>query len=503
VTSVSEQRAEPPAPDGPVGSIWRSTAVMFGSRGAIQLLSVAKGIAVARLLGPTDLGSFFLVSGVVGALEIASHPGLQDALIDADDERPRRWHAAWTFLVIRGAVISALLMLAAPPIAAWLRAPDLVPLLRVVALVPFIRGFTSLSLDWRARRVDLRPTATTELVANIAELTAGIVLAALTHSAWGLIAAMLIGVGVRTAWSYRYSGFRPRVVLSLTEVRPLMRFGKWRFGSNVLYYVSTRADDVLVGRYLGRAPLGSYRIAYRLANLPTTEIVSVLETVAFPALAVRARESREWAISTYSRYLTLTCGLAGPMAAVSAALAQPVVAALLGPAYANAAVPLAIMCVAGYLRALVSTAGSLVLGLGRPALDTAMGAMRAVVLVVAIIILAPHGVVGAAVASLLSLLVTVPVWMYSLWRVDARPLHAVAVAIGRLPVAAAAGGAAWAVAHLPLSPLVKVLVGSVAGLLAWVVATVTLDRPLADEVTAILRRLNVTRFVSARWPWAA
>jgi hypothetical protein len=125
------------------------------------------------------------------------------------------------------------------------------------------------------------------------------------------------------------------------------------------------------------------------------------------------------------------------------------------------------------------------------------------VLVVAIIILAPHGVVGAAVASLLSLLVTVPVWMYSLWRVDARPLHAVAVAVGRLPVAAAAGGAAWAVAHLPLSPLVQVLVGSVAGLLAWVVATATLDRPLADEVTVILRRLNVTRFVTSRWPWAA
>ena len=75
MTSVSDERAEPPAP-GPVGSIWRSTAVMFGSRGAIQVLSVAKGIAVARLLGPTDLGSFFLVSGVVGALEIASHPGL-------------------------------------------------------------------------------------------------------------------------------------------------------------------------------------------------------------------------------------------------------------------------------------------------------------------------------------------------------------------------------------------------------------------------------------------
>ena len=105
-----------------------------------------------------------------------------------------------------------------------------------------------------------------------------------------------------------------------------MRFSKWRVGSNLLYYVSTRADDLLVGRYLGRRSLGNYRIAYRLANVPTTEIVSVLESVAFPALAVRARESPASAIATYPRYLALTCGLAGPMAAVFAALAQPLVA---------------------------------------------------------------------------------------------------------------------------------------------------------------------------------
>ena len=270
---------------------------MFGSRGAIQLLSVAKGIAVARLLGPTDLGSFFLVSGVVGALEIASHPGLQDALIDSDDERPRLWHATWTFLVIRGAVISLVLVLARPADRRMAERPRH----RATAAGRRPRAVHPRLHQPGARLAGSagRPAAdgVTELVANVVELTAGIVLAALTHSAWALVAAMLIGVGARTAWSYRYTGFRPRLVFSIAEVRPLMRFGKWRLGSNVLYYVSTRADDLLVGRYLGRTSLGSYRIAYRLANLPTTEIVSVLESVAFPALAVRARESREWAIS--------------------------------------------------------------------------------------------------------------------------------------------------------------------------------------------------------------
>ena len=153
------------------------------------------------------------------------------------------------------------------------------------------------------------------------------------------------------------------------------------------------------------------------------------------------------------------------------------------------------MCVAGYLRALISTAGSLVLSLGRPALDTAMGAIRATVLAVGIVMLAPHGIVGAAIASLLSLLVTVPVWLFSLYRVHARPLHAVAITAGRLPAAIAAGGAAWAVAHLPWPPLLQVVVGLAAGGVAWLAAVALFDRRLGDELLAIIRRLNVTRFL--------
>jgi O-antigen/teichoic acid export membrane protein len=181
---------------------------------------------------------------------------------------------------------------------------------------------------------------------------------------------------------------------------------------------------------------------------------------------------------------------------VFAALAQPIVAALLGPRYAAAAVPLAIMCVAGYLRALVSTAGSLVLSLGRPALDTMMGAVRATVLVVGIITLAPRGVAGAAVASLLSLVVTVPMWVLSLWRVQARPGHAVRIAIGRLPAAAVAGGTAWAVAHLPWPSLACVVVGMVAAFGAWLVAVILFDRRLSEELVIALRRIRPKRAMS-------
>jgi O-antigen/teichoic acid export membrane protein len=472
------------------GSALHSAAYVFGARIAVQLLSVAKGIFVARLLGPSDLGAFFLVTAVVGALEIASHPGLEDALIDSSDERPSLWQAAWTFLIVRGAVVSGLLVLLAAPISSWLNAPEIAPLLRVVALVPLLRGFTSLSLTWTRRRVDLRPAVKTELVANIVETVLGVALVVATGSPWALVAAMLCGTAARTLWSFRYDGFSPRFRFSWAVLRPLVWFSKWRFVSNLLYYVSVRADDLLVGRYLGRDTVGNYRIAYRLANLPTTEIVTVLEQVAFPALAQRAKESPALAIDAYHRYLMLTCGLAGPLVAVVAALAQPIVATLLGPAYAAAATPLAIMCVAGYLRAIVSTSGSLVLGLGRPQLDTLMSSARAVVLVVAIVALARYGIVGAAVASLLSLVVTIPLWLFVLAKIGARPVAALGVVVRRLPVAVTAGAAAWSVTLVTWGPFARLLVGGAAGLVGGAIGVALFDRPLGRELSSVARRLR-------------
>jgi O-antigen/teichoic acid export membrane protein len=217
--------------------------------------------------------------------------------------------------------------------------------------------------------------------------------------------------------------------------------------------------------------------------MPTTEIVSVVEQVAFPAFARKARESPELALATYPRYLLLICGLAGPLAAVFAALAQPIVSALLGSAFAAAAAPLAIMCLAGYLRAIVSTAGSLVLGLGRPELDALMGLARAVVLVTGVIVLSRFGVIGAAVASLLSLVVTIPVWLLSLAKVGASPVETVHITVARLPATVTAGIAAWSVGLTSWGPVASLLAGLVAGAVGFLVGIALFDRPLQRELT--------------------
>ena len=120
-----------------------------------------------------------------------------------------------------------------------------------------------------------------------------------------------------------------------------------------------------------------------------------------------------------------------------------------------------------------------------------MGAIRAVVLVVGIIVLAPHGIVGAAIASLLSLVVTVPMWLYSLCSGATRghctpsPSPPVACRSPSPPAGPHGPSPTCPGRHGCAS-----LAGSAAGAVAWVLAVVLLDRRLADELVPLLRRLH-------------
>src|SRR3712207_4907046 len=105
----------------------------------------ARYIVIARLLAPGELGKFFLVAAILAAAEVTTQPGLEDALIQRRDRSERTWRASWTFLVLRGAVLSGIVVAIAGVLTSALDNPDVAPLLRVAALYIFLRSLRSLA----------------------------------------------------------------------------------------------------------------------------------------------------------------------------------------------------------------------------------------------------------------------------------------------------------------------------------------------------------------------
>ena len=480
---------DPDVPNAQVAT--RSGLYSVVASGGCAVLGLVRSIAVARILAPEEFGRFVLVATILGVLDIASQPGLESAALQQGRLRQRTLQTLWSALILRAAFLTLALLAIAEPLANWFGAPDSAGLLRGIAFVPLVRSFASLAVLARAHKVDLAPQARLQLSAQGTETVVSVVACAVTGSANGLVLGLLAGAAVELVGSWQVSGFRPRFCLAAGELWPLVRFGRWVFASNVLGFLSTNGDDLVVGRVAGAGPLGLYRAAYRLANLPTVQLSHALSRVAFPALSRLQDVSPATRNEVFLRYLRLTTAVAGVLGAAVTATASDLVVTLLGEAWSGAATPLSIMAGAGVIRAVVGTGGTYFLAGARPQLDTWMQMVRVAVLASGIALLLPlFGISGVAAASLLSVIAIVPGWLFGLRRFGLGCRRVLAEVAGPLLIVITSGVAGSVVASLVPGPLPAVLLAAVAVFGTWLLMIWRLQPSLRRELELVVEHLK-------------
>jgi len=464
----------------------------LGGSVGVKGLLVVRSIVVARLIEPNEFGRFVLVATALGFLEAVSQPGLTAAVVQRPEVRRNELEAAWTLLVVRGLALTVVFIVAAPWISDLLGQSDLTGLLRGMGLLFLVKGAASLSIHVRARSVELGPQIRTQLVGALVGTVVAIAASAAFRTAWGMVIGLVTGAVAEVVGTYFVEGFRPRFRFARGELRGFLGFGRWYFAIVFLEYLSTAGDDLVIGRRLGTDPLGSYGMAYRIGNTPTTEVSHVVGRVAFPALS--RVEERQRRIDAYRRVLVVVAGLAAPMAALLVVLAQPLVLSLLGPEWRPAVTPLAIMAVAGLLRAVFATAGQLFPAVGRPDLGTWMLAARTALLFLGLVVLLdPYGITGAAWASLISVAGMGPLWLYGLHRIQHSSRTMVATVALRIPGAVVAGLVALAATYAIDSDGWSLLIGLLAGTGAFVVWVALADTTLRTGLRDIVSRSGVMR----------
>ena len=128
--------------------------------------------------------------------------------------------------------------------------------------------------------------------------------------------------------------------------------------------MALNSDNFVVGRWIGAASLGLYSRAYTLMNLPFTYASAVMSSVLFPAFAqVQGEPPR--VRRAYLLLTQLTAMVAASAMATMAVVAPHFVRALYGSRWNGAVLPLQILCVAGYFRALYHLGGVVAQSVGR------------------------------------------------------------------------------------------------------------------------------------------
>lgn len=378
------------------GASWFS-ALRIITRG----LTIVKIAILARLLLPSQFGEFGIATILLGLLEIFTETGINVFLLQEKSDPEKYVDTAWAISIIRGLVISFLILLTAPLVSQFFRATNIIPLIYLISLVPFIRGFINPLIVKFQKNLLYRQEFTYRSSIIITESVVIIVLAYLTHSvysfAWGLIVSAIVEVII----SHLFINPRPRLDLNLSQTKLIITRGKWVTGYGIMEYVYTQSDNIVVGRFLGQTSLGIYQNAYKLSVLPLTEIGEVFYKVTFPIfMRLTQYPARLKKAALKSSLILVSLLLVSSF--ILFYFAQPIISIFLGPNW-QAAVPVVkILAFLGLLRGLGYSFNSLFFALKKQHYVTIITTTSAAGLLASIIPLVNnYGLLGAAYSAMI------------------------------------------------------------------------------------------------------
>ncbi|MGH6897898.1 MAG: lipopolysaccharide biosynthesis protein [Geminicoccaceae bacterium] len=455
------------------GLLW-----MLSGAGSQALLRLVLMLVLARLLGPEAFGIVGAALVVIHIALVFSNLGISSAIVQRAQLEDRHLHTAFALALGSGALITLVVALLAPWVAAFFDFEGLTDVLRAMALVPLLANLGVVAEGLLRRDLAFRRLAIIWVISFFVGYgLVGVTLALMGAGVWALVGASLTEFGARSTMQLA-SRPHPKTgpldpaalwhILVFSGGLTLRRFG---------HQLSQGLDNIVVGRWLGAEALGLYGRAYQLVSMPSATLGKAMGAVMFPVLS-RVQEDRARLAAAYRRSTAVIALLAIPAAAAVIVLAPELITVLLGEAWLGVIVPLQILAPGIFLRLIFQLSDALGVAAGTVyAVAWRQGAFAAAVLAGALI--GQHwGLPGVAFGVLAAQTFTYLLVAQLSLRLTSLTLGELAAAHGRgLVLGALAGVILWLLVtilrNVGVAPAIT-LGGAVALLAAAALATIRL-----------------------------
>ncbi len=336
-----------------------------GSRFAIQGLTWAITILVARILTPGDYGLIGFAMLVGGVADLINEIGIGAAIIQRQDLDDEDLSAVFWFSMLFSLLIYLGAWLLSPWIAKFFNQPALTSVLRVSMLTFLLESLRIIPWNLLTKRLEFKHRSIIEFIANIISAITTLVMAYTGFGVWSLVWGMLLRHAVLTIGCQCICPWWPRLRFTWSRLQKVLGFGLNVSGGQLAWYAYSNADFLVVGKLLGQQLLGLYTMVWQLAMLPVDRIAAVVNQVAYPVYAELQHDDKklkEYFLKIVSLIATVILPLYGGLFLV----AETAIPCLLGPKWLPIITPLKIMCGVGILMTFSTLIPPIVMAKGRP-----------------------------------------------------------------------------------------------------------------------------------------
>ncbi len=467
------------------GVKWTSLSTLL-----VVVIGVAQIAVLTRLLSRADFGLMAMVTTVTGFANIYADMGLSNAIIQRKSPTREQLSTLYWTNIVTGVTLFVVVAGLSPLVSAFFREPRLRGLVvlgaTIFLIIPLGQQFQILlqkELEFdRLARVEVSSAAIGFAVA-VGAAAAGLgvwalVIGILAQSAGRML--QLVAIGWRR-WP-------PGLHFARADLKGYISFGLYQIGERTIYYWAANIDYLLIGRYLGAAPLGLYTIAYQLVVVPVSRLNPVLTKVAFPVFS-RRQDDPAALRRGFGELIELVALVTFPLLVGLGIVAPVAVPAIFGPDWQPAVALVQIMSVMGLLMCLSNPLGSALLAKGRADVGFWLNVANTAVVVPVLWLMVRWGTTGVAWGhtSISLLLFVVELWLID--RILGMKWPSYFARVARPAAATAAMAVAVAALYLvltrtglgPVAQLVPlVVVGALVYVVAWLLIARSYMRGLWD-----------------------
>ena len=471
----------------------RGVAVTGGIDVLRQVVELAGGIVMARLLRPEDFGivavvmSFLQISHTVGNL------GMGAAVVQTRTLEHDTADTAFTVSTLVALGLTLAGVIAAPLAASFFRIDALTVAMPILSLQVLLAGLSAVPVALLRRDLRFGRVAMVEGSATVLHAAVGIGMALAGYGFWSLVWAPVV-TGVWTAvGALLASGYRPRLSLPSRRVEGMLRFGGGLTLKNIFVFIGRNMDNLIVARMLGEAATGLYTRAFNLTRLPQLRVVNLVYQVSYPAFC-RLRDDELRFHDMFERASRLIALAVAPILLGLAALSEDFILGVLGPQWSAMTLPLSLLAGAALVNSLHTLVGAAIEASGRVSVEVFTQGTYALMIVVGTLVGAHWGIEGVSCAVLVSAVLffalkaaTVHLALGMPMRRFIRPVFGPVVAAGVMfavvRVFLAVGGTEFA-SLAPSHHVTRLFAGAAAGALTYI----SLLPLVASEHVKLLRQ---------------
>lgn len=333
--------------------------------GIQQIVGLAFGIVLGRLLSPSDYGMMAMISIFSLVATALQDSGFRTALTNIEHPKHEDYNSVFWFNIIMASSLYVILFLAAPFIGEYYHTPRVVPLCRYAFLSIVIASFGTAQSAYLFKHLRAKQQAEAGALAVILSSLTGVGMAFAGMAYWSLATQGLVYVSINTLLQWYFSPWRPSIHgITFAPVRRMFRFSCKILATTIMTHVNNNVLNILLGHYFTPRDTGNYNQAYQWNTKCYSLVQSMVAQVAQPVLvSLNGEEGRQKDV--FRKMMRFTAFITFPLLFGFGLVAKEFIVIAIGEKWLASAQLIQILCISGATMPLSTLFSNMIISKGR------------------------------------------------------------------------------------------------------------------------------------------